>query len=382
MEDMKNRIIKTVYAVFRLLPIRKNTVLLFSYYGGQYSGSPKYIGTYLTENTNQKVFWAFVQPEKYQDVPGKVIRYGHLRYYFNLATAETIITNFRMPEEFHKRREQIYVQTWHGSCPLKKVEQDAEDSLSAGYIKMAKHDARQTDLMLADSRLGEEVFRSSYWYDGMIVKSGLPEYDVFFNTDENIAIKEKVYRYFNIPKDCHIAIYAPTFRRNQRVDIYNLDMKKLADALHGRFGGEWYVFIRLHPHLINICNQLVYDKHVISATEYDDVQELIIASSFIISDYSSVMFAGTMTKTPCMLYTPDFEEYIAGDRGLYIDIDKLPFEHFESQEDLYLAIQKFDNASYEKKILDFLNEIGNYSDGTSSKRAVDAISELRHRKRV
>ena len=68
---LKGIIIKLTYWLFRKTPINKKKVLLFSYYGEQYSGSPKYIGKYLSEHTNMKVIWAFVQPEKHQNVLGK-----------------------------------------------------------------------------------------------------------------------------------------------------------------------------------------------------------------------------------------------------------------------------------------------------------------------
>ena len=56
MGSIKRTLIGLLYGFFRLLPIKKKQVLLFSYYGEQYSGSPKYIGKYLLEKPDVDVY--------------------------------------------------------------------------------------------------------------------------------------------------------------------------------------------------------------------------------------------------------------------------------------------------------------------------------------
>lgn len=66
-EEIKDKLIRIVYQLFRRFPIKKDRVLLFSYYGEQFAGAPKYIGTYLKQNSGLDTIWAFVNPEKYID---------------------------------------------------------------------------------------------------------------------------------------------------------------------------------------------------------------------------------------------------------------------------------------------------------------------------
>lgn len=371
MENIKEAMIRLIYSIFRLFPLKRNTVLLFSYYGEQYSGSPKYIGNYLSNNTDFKVVWAFVQPSKYTDVPGKRVRYGHISYYWNLATTATIITNYRMTEEFRKRSGQRYIQTWHSSLRLKQIERDAEKNLPVNYIRMAKNDSQQIDILLAGSRKSKEIFERAFWYNGMIAETGTPQCDILLSN--NTEFIQKVKQFYHIPADAHIALYAPTFRKNHDTSMYDLDTEALLDALKMRFGGEWFLLMRLHPHLINRIGCFQYSNHVLQATDYDDVQELLCATDFLISDYSAIMFDYSVTQKPCVLYTPDLEDYIAKDRNLYFDIKELPFLCYKKQNEMLTAIQNFDEVDYRNRLKIFLNSIGNYDDGKACERVYQLI---------
>lgn len=371
MENIKKAIIRLIYSIFRLFPLKRNTVLLFSYYGEQYSGSPKYIGNYLSANSDLKILWAFVQPSKYLNYIEKVVRYGHISYYFYLATAGTVITNYRMTEEFQKRQGQRYIQTWHSSLRLKQIEKDTEKTLPESYIKMAKKDSKQIDILLAGSRKSKEIFERAFWYDGMIAETGTPQCDILLSHDAEII--QKVKHFYHIPVDAHIALYAPTFRKDHNTSVYDLDTDTLLDALKMRFCGEWFLLIRLHPHLINQISCFQYSNHVLQATDYDDVQELLCATDFLISDYSAIMFDYSVTQKPCVLYTPDLEEYIAKDRNLYFDIKELPFLCCEKQNEMLTAIQNFDEEDYSNRLKIFLNSIGSYDDGKACERVYQLI---------
>ena len=73
---------------------------------------------------------------------------------------------------------------------------------------------------------------------------------------------------------------------------------------------------------------------LLDVTSYDDIQELLSISDFLISDYSSLMFDFAITKRPCFFYIPDIDEYISKDRNLYFDIKELPFISVKNNEEL------------------------------------------------
>ena len=371
MGSIKRTLIGLLYGFFRLFPIKKKQVLLFSYYGEQYSGSPKYIGKYLLKKKDVEVVWAFVQPKKHPEINCETVRYGRIGYYYCLATAGTIITNYRMTSEFRKRPGQKYIQTWHSSLRLKMIEKDAEESLPAHYVEMAKKDSSQLDYLLAGSEKSREIFERAFWYQGKIVNTGTPQCDILF--EDRVPIKKKVCQFYNIPESCRIALYAPTFRKNHNTSVYDLDKQAVISALQQRFGGEWILLMRLHPHLINLTDCFHYSDRVLQATDYDDVQELLAAADFLISDYSAIMFDFSVTKRPCLLYTPDFEEYTQKDRQLYFDIKKLPFPCFEDQAEMLAYIREFPAEKYAADLDSFMEEIGSFDDGNAGERVYDLI---------
>ena len=335
--NFKEILKKVIYAGFRILPVERNKVLFFSYYGEQYSGSPKYISRYLAGHSKMKQVWAFTDCGKHRMRNARTVRFGHPGYYFHLATAGVIITNYRMPEEFVKRKGQTYIQTWHSSLRLKMIEKDAEDTLPENYVRMAKKDSAQIDYLLAGSGTSRDIFRRAFWYDG--------------------------------------ALYAPTFRKDHDTSVYDLDTEALIESLTDRFGGKWHILMRLHPHLIGKLDCFSYTDTVLQATDYQDVQELLAASDFLVTDYSAIMFDFSVTKRPCCLYTPDLASYTEADRKLYFDIRELPFPCCGTNEELSETIRGFDETGYKSRLNEFLSAIESYDDGHACVRVLDLISD-------
>ena len=168
-------------------------------------------------------------------------------------------------------------------------------------------------------------------------------------------------------------LYAPTFRKDKTLDVYNLNYNQIIDALENKFGGKWILLIRLHPHLTNIAKSIQDRKNIKNVTEYDDVQELMLISDILITDYSSVMFSFMLTKKPCFLYAPDIELYKNNDRNLYFEMDELPFLKAENNEEMLKNISIYDENKYRELCEEMLDKIGVYDDGKASKRLAERL---------
>lgn len=82
-----------------------------------------------------------------------------------------------------------YIQTRHSTLRLKMIEKDAEDTLPAHYIQMAKRDSAQLDYLLAGSKISRQIFERAFWYKGKIVNTGTPQCDIFLRTEHRYRIK-------------------------------------------------------------------------------------------------------------------------------------------------------------------------------------------------
>lgn len=364
--NMKIYLYRLITRLFSLFPIKKNKILFFSYYGSQYGCSPKYISKALQQNIKKRDFdivWALNRNNINQQIIGvRKVRIMSLRYFYELATAKVIVTNFRTSKDFVKRKEQFYIQTWHSSLRLKKIEKDAEVFLTEEYIKAAKEDSLKCDLLLSGCKFSTDIFNRAFWYKGEILKAGTPRNDVFFKN--NIEITERVKRSLGISKDTKLLLYAPTFRKDKEAEFYDLDYEQIIKGLKQKFGGEWHTIIRLHPHVAHLNKSEI--KGVTNVSDYDDVQELLCASQVLISDYSSLIFDFALSKRPCFLYMPDYKEYLKKERELYFNIEELPFPASLNMEGLISGIGCFDLEEYKKKINKFNRITGSYERGRAS----------------
>lgn len=369
---MKIVLYHLIIAFCNLLPIKKRKIFLMSYYGNQYGCNPKYLSEYIVmHHPEWKVVWGFTHPEDHQ-VPGITkVRYLSLRYFYELCTSKVFVTNYRMTDLYKKRKGQLYIQTWHSSLRLKMIEGDAEQTLPPHYVHMAKEDSKQTDVLLSGCSFSTDIFKRAFWYQGEIAPTGTPREDLMFSNDE--CLKDSIREKLGVTKDHRLLLYAPTFRKDNSLEYYNINFREITKVLEKK-GEKWTILLRLHPHLRDFSKQLLgNDPNIVDTTAFDDIQELLYVADMVISDYSSLIFDFALTKRPCLLYVPDLEEYTSHDRQLYFNIQELPFPICKSNEELKNVIDQFDGIKYKKDIDTFLAKIGSYETGHSCENVMKLI---------
>lgn len=373
---MRELIIKFLISIFKIFPVNRRKIIFQSYYGTNYGCNPKYLSEHIQKNHSDKfrIIWSFIDPKNHQNLTGvSIVKHNSLKYYFHLSTAGSIIHNYRMPEDFKKRPSQLYIQTWHSSLRIKMIEGDAASHLKQAYKEMALNDSKQIDILISGCRFSTDIFKRAFWYSGQILECGTPRNDIFFR-DSFVCIN-RVRKYLNVDSNAKLLLYAPTFRESQSLDAYNVDFFNVLNALNKRFGGEWKVVLRLHPHLCNLSSALKerYGYMVLDATGYDDIQDLLCTADALISDYSSLIFDYMFTNRPIWLYASDYREYIEKERGLYFKIDELPCSLTKTNEELVSEIINFDSLQFQKSVGEFQDKIGNYESGNASKVIAETI---------
>ena len=75
----------------------------------------------------------------------------------------------------------------------------------------------------------------------------MPRNDELVNNHDN-KTAAYIRKYYNIPADNKIILYAPTYRKGKRNEAtdYNLDVRGIVEAAKERFGGEWTILYRMH----------------------------------------------------------------------------------------------------------------------------------------
>lgn len=368
------KILAVIFLCLRIFPIKENKIVFCTAKGKRYGDNPMYISDELINREKEYDMVWLLKENVEEEIPQSVrrVKYNLFTEMIELATAKVWVdSNFKY-SWIKKRKKQLYVQTWHGSYGIKKICYDSKKNFSKIDQRNNDINVDSFDLMISNSKKTTEIYRSAFRYGGEILECGSPRNDIIISAPKKN--KEKVIKYFAI-EDKKIVLYAPTYRANYGVDKFELNYKILIQTLEKKYGGEWVVLVRLHPYNLKEAEKLaIYNEKILNASQYSIMQDLLVASDILITDYSSCMFDFATTRKPCFLYATDVEEY-RNDRDYYFDIKDLPFPLAENNEQLEENILNFDEEVYQKKLNELFEQVGLCETGHASEKVADYIEQ-------
>lgn len=359
--------------IFHLFPISNNKILITNFFTKGFGDNAKYIVLELLKlDKDFDIVWV---TKDVQSLPKKIrnVKPYSIKWIYELATSKVWINNCRFPHYIVKRRNQYYIQTWHGGLGLKKIEKDAENKLSPLYIKSAKNDSYMMNYAISNSRYRTNLYKNSFWYGGKILEYGCPRNDLFFSSKAKKEIQSRIFKRYHIDKNKRIILYAPTYRDDRSFNYLTFDFNKLLSQLRKKNNTEYVFMIRLHANAKNNLYNL--PSNVIDVSDYPDVDELLLITNIVISDYSSVFFDFLYTNNPVYLYAPDYNTYMA-DRGLNFVYENLPFCISYNSEELIRNIANDKYLDYQLQLEKFLKQMGIVDDGHASERVAKLIVQI------
>lgn len=376
------------YAKYKKLPIENSKIVFSNFNGKGYGCNPKYIlDEILKRKLPYELYWLVDNISDAIETFPPEVRLVNLRTrnaIKELATAKIWIDNQRKVPQIKrglkKKSGQIYIQTWHGSLGIKRLDNDVKafnNKNNQNWISQAKFDSEITDYLLINSEFENKILPKALWFNKKILKIGHPRNDIFFvNKFREKQIKKRVFEMLKIHSDKKILLYIPSFRDDYRLNCYNLNTKQLLNTLKQKTGENWIIVVRLHPRMTKYSRELFcYSDNVIDASSYPDIQELLLAGDIAISDYSSCIFDFMLSKKPVFIFASDIEAY-DNDRGFYYPLESTPFPIATNNEELAQNILDFDNEKYLQEVEKFLADKGCMEDGHAAERVVDLIEEI------
>lgn len=359
--------------VYTKLPVRSNWVLFESHMGKQYSDSPKYIYEELSrENRKYKYIWSFVEPDSVE-VPGPSIKVkrNSLKHFYYLVRSKYWVDNQGMAKLAPKRKEQVYLQTWHGT-PLKRMGYDQNNLPSEQALSTLRFQVNAWNYFVSPNSYSTTIFKGAFRYDGEVIESGYPRNDVLINKPDEMIQKTK--EHFKIDSSKKVVLFAPTFRDWDP----NSFQKALKDiqSLSEKIDDNTVVLLRLHYLLANKIKGYNLKQNIINASSYQDIQELYLISDILITDYSSVMFDFALLKRPIILYCYDLDEYLYR-RGTYFNLEeKSPGPICSAIEEVIGYLNKPNGfVDYEQALDRFSEEFGSKEDGQATQRVIKEVFE-------
>ena len=364
-------------------------LILFEVYNGRnYACCPKAIYEYMIKNKKYKDYkfiWAFKNPEKYDlGKQTKIVKTNSKEYFKYLSSSKYWIVNSLVDVAIKKKKNQIYLQCWHGT-PLKKLRYDIEvkGSVLNTINEIRKRndlDAVKFDYFISPSKFCTEKFTSAFnlkklGKENIIIEKGYPRNDYLFNYKKEDV--EKIKKTLKLPKNKKIILYAPTFRDNQHTSglgyTYNLGID--FDKLKKELNKDYIILFRTHYFISNSFDFSKYKDFIYDVSDYDDINELYIISDILLTDYSSVFFDFANLKRPMLFYMYDLDDYKNNLRDFYFDLDILPGPIVKTENDLINEIKNIDdyNKIYSDKYKKFNQKFNYLDDGNAAKRVVDVI---------
>lgn len=349
---------------------------------GEYTCNPKYIAEeILRRKLPYRLTWVF-RGRSIGPYPPELqlVQHDTADYFRAVAGAKVVIQNSHALQRSgaQKGSSQYWLQTWHGSLGLKRLEGAGGDHKF--YKRMQKLENTRTDFVLTNSTFEDDVFSKTYWPDVPKLMLGHARNDILFDRSAGTAVelrKKTLTRLGIDDTGQKFLLYAPTHGDSNAVPLSGIDIVGLRATLSEKFGGTWDILIRTHS-----TNKGQSDASLAglpaychNASFYPDMQELLVLADAGITDYSSWICDFILTNKPSFLFSTNFEAY-SQQRGFYHDFADTPFAMATSNQELLSNIERFDQKVYDQKITQFLELCGSTDDGKAASRIVDKIEEI------
>ncbi len=376
-----------LYYLFRIFPVKKNKIAFCAFEGGGgFACSPRYIAEeLLRRDVSRRYELVWIVDDMAKPFPEQIrkVKNTLLCRTYHLSTAGVWVDNTRKPFGTKKRKSQLYIQTWHSTIFIKPIGLYRGERFPEIARLVSEYDSKLIDYVLSGSDWCDRTFRKGLLYGGEIIRTGTPRCDVLFTRRERTY--EEIREQYHIPERAKILLYAPTFRggsqsgaRSVNAGEAALDFSGLIGALERRFGGQWYIMLRLHPQLAakKLAMKAAQDAdRIIEASQHPDMNELIAASDAFMSDYSSAMIEAAMIDLPVFIYADDLAVYVEDRGDLMFDVRALPFPVACGNDELIANVERFSAEIYTGKIRAYMAEWGVQEDGKASGRVADLIEK-------
>lgn len=346
-------------------------ILFNSFAGRKYDDSPKAIYEAMRIDARFKDYhfvWAFHQPEQFTVKGAKKIKTDGLNYFITALKSRVWVTNSSVERGLNfKGKNTFYLNTWHGS-PIKKMGSDiAKDNQSFGAKGKNK-----TDVMNTQSEFEAAIFSKCFGIPRKhFLEVGLPRNDELADYAEER--RNKIRKKFRIPADKSVILYCPTFREYEKDENLGvilappIDLKKWQSKLGGRF----VLLFRAHYEVSKVMD-IEESDFVKNVTDYPSLNELMIASDILISDYSSIFFDYSIMDKPMLHFTYDYDIY-EEKRGMYFDIRDY-LSGASNEDELLRIILSMETGEEVTKTETFRNKYVNYY-GDAAVQTVDCIAK-------
>ncbi|WP_157805686.1 CDP-glycerol glycerophosphotransferase family protein [Bacillus sp. mrc49] len=294
---------------------------------------------------------------------------------YHIATSKWIIIDnyFGFLSAISFKKQVKCVQVWHAAGAVKQfgAKDPSIQNRSAAARKRFLTVYNTFDYVTAGSDRMAEIYQESFQLPASrILRTGIPRTDFFFNEESKKTARRAFLAKFPELEQKKIMLYAPTFRNDGLDDgKIALDLELLYKELHGE---NYAILLKLHPAVkADHDLQKKFPGFVYSVTSEFHVNQLLISTDLLITDYSSIPFEFSFLNRPMIFFAYDLAEY-EQERGFWEDYTtSMPGPVVSTTKELLREIRFSDRSLV--KIAPFNQKWNQYSAGSSSRNVVDFL---------
>ncbi len=340
---------------YRKLAVVENQVFFESKHGEDVAGNIFYMLLAMRGEEFSKLDVCLTLKEELIDVwKERLLRYGvdfvrfvvynSKDYLKMLATAKYLVTDTSLASYYIKRKEQVYLNTWHGT-PLKAMGRIVPQREYA--LGNVQRNFMVADYLLYQNEFSRDVFLDDYMirqlYQGKILLSGYPRNSAFFDEGRRELVRDKMQL-----SDMQVMAYMPTWRGLLSKKENKKQIEQIGNYLYdidAALEENQVLFVKLHPYVREGLNYGDFE-HIRPFPKEYETYDFLNATDLLITDYSSIMFDYAVSGRKIILFTYDREEYLS-DRGMYIDLEDIEFPQADTVDALMEKINDEEPAPYE-----------------------------------
>lgn len=369
LKAFKRRFFKLFYMGFSMLPINKNKVTFASDSRSEINGNFFFVYEELyKQNLNLDIKMIFNER-----INNRKSLLDLLRMAFQFATSKIILLDDFYPLIYPlKIRENAdLIQVWHAAGAFKTFGY-SRIGRPGGPSPHSRNHRNYTKVVVSSEGVRKHYAEGFGVSIDNVYATGVPRADIFFDNDYKSYVRKTLQTKYPFLKDKKVILFAPTFRGNGQASAYYpfeiLNLKKLYEELH-----EEYVFLfKIHPFVNNEFHiPYAYADFFYDFSHYREINDLLLVTDILITDYSSVCFEFALLNKPMLFFAFDVDQYIE-ERDFYYDFfDFIPGPLLKTTSEIVDTIK---NKDFElEKIKPFVDY---FFDDTLGKASENVVEQL------
>lgn len=341
----------TVRTICLFSKIKENRILFLSDVRDHLGGNLEMMDNYITDSKYEKVYCLKKSRKE------KIGLKKRLHTIKMICTSKyVILDDFCSLISFIKvKKGQKIIQLWHGPGAYKTFGLSRSDKKMNHLKKYLTH-RNYTDAIVTSKEIIWCYAEAFGMKKENVHAVGFPRTDIFFDQKHIKKVREDFYKEYKELKNKKIIMFAPTYRGVSLASSYYQYDELDVDKIYKELNKDYVFIIKWHPGLAESSEREEFNKKIakykdfyLDFTHYRDINDLLLVTDVLVTDYSSVIFDYLLVDKPIIYFAHDLKEYEDG-RGLYYKFNKYVYgDVAKNSNELIKSIKKGNMCEKERE---------------------------------